>query len=1390
MVAAAESFGVDDQVGPDLAVVDWASTPLGPPAEWPQSLRTAVDILLSSRFSMWMAWGPQLTFFCNAAYRDDTLGQKYPWALGRPARQVWAEIWDDIGPRIEGVLATGQATWDKGLLLILERSGYPEETYHTFSYSPLRDDHGVVVGMLCVVTEDTDRVIGERRMATLRDLGSDPSVMRTEQEILEFTGDQLGRNRWDLPFTATYLFEPDTTARLVATTGIGSGHRATPPRLRAKDLDPVWPVMAAARGESVIVDLVDGAFPSLPTGAWTQPPLQALVMPLAQQGAAPVGFFVAALNPYRPLDEVYRGFVELVAGHIATGILVARSYQAQQRRAEELAALDRAKTTFFSNISHEFRTPLTLISGPVQELRTRLADAEPEVRDEVEAIHRNGLRLGKLVNALLDFSRIEAGRMQARYEPVELGAMTGELASVFRSAIERAGLRFVVDSPALPEPVYIDRAMWEKVVLNLLSNAVKFTFDGTVTVRLRYEDEHAVFTVTDTGVGIADADMSRLFDRFHRVEHARSRSTEGSGIGLALVKELVGLHGGTITARSTENRGTAFTIRLRFGHAHLPPDAVVDPQPVAVGVPTAEPFVQEALRWLPATELDPADPGADTIAGSDAQHIAGAAGLRAPAHVLIADDNADMRDYLSRLLRGAGHQVETVADGQAALEAIRAREPDLVVSDVMMPRLDGLGLVTALRADRRTASVPVLLLSARAGQDASIQGFDVGADDYLVKPFPAAELLARVRAGVQLARLRAQHARWSTALIDSLQEGFFVCDADGSVIEINATFTEILGYGDGGLPYRPPFAWWPDPDTDPHGHQQALHEFTRLVENESGESELPLIHRAGHRVWVRTTYNRVEDPMAGRHVIVGTVRDITAEHYTVQRDTALAALAERLAEADTVPEAVRAEASELCRIWSARRVVLATFPDTALGLDIEPELFCASDDAGWDQLGSSLRESLRVLARSPLLTPQLDRQGWIGVTAGYPNRLLVVWMDLGVRPPIAPEDLVLLSALAGRLGQGLHRLQEIDQQREAAVALQHAILGPASLPAGFAVRYQPATRPLQVGGDWYDTVPLPDKRIGIVVGDCVGHGLDAATVMGQLRSACRALLLEYSDPARVLAGLDRFAALLPGARCTTVFCAVLDPIGGELVYSSAGHPPPILVSADGSITTLEGVVHGLPLGVRVDRPRSRNHRVLPARATLLLYTDGLVERRRRSLDEGIARAGAAVHDGRNQPVEDLAGHLMSSLTPTGGYEDDVALLLYRQPGPLEIDFVAEPGELAPVRHAVRDWLKRCDLQPQQVSDVVIAVGEACVNAVEHGHRDRPAGVIRLRATALADQLWLRVADSGSWKNPDPDATARGHRGRGITLMRGLMQRVTIVPGRSGTTVEMYTRIAT
>ncbi|ONI87864.1 histidine kinase [Actinosynnema sp. ALI-1.44] len=1388
VTSGVDVFAADAEVGRDLAAVDWAGTPLGPPQGWPQSLRTAVNILLSSRFSMWMAWGPELTFFCNDAYRRDTLGQKYPWALGRPASEVWQEIWQDIGPRIDRVLEIGTATWDEGLLLFLERAGYPEETYHTFSYSPLRDEHGAVVGMLCVVTEDTERVIGERRMATLRDLGSDPSVIRTETQMLEFAGVQLGGNQRDLPFTLTYLFDEAGSPALAASSGV------TGPVDAVAGSVEVWLDAAVRAGVTRLVQLDRGAGESLPTGEWPLPPVQAMVVPLRQQGETPLGFMVMALNRYRPLDEAYRAFVELAAGHVAAGVLSARSYQAQRSRADELAALDRAKTTFFSNVSHEFRTPLSLITGPVQQLRAWMSDPDAHppasVREDVEVIHRNGLRLGKLVNTLLDFSRIEAGRMQARYEPVDLAAVTLELASSFRSAVDQAGLRFDVDCPALPQRVYVDRDMWEKVILNLLSNAVKFTFDGSISIRLTGHEDHVVLEVADTGTGIAETEMPRLFERFHRVEHARSRSTEGSGIGLALVKELVGLHGGSITAVSREHQGTTFTIQVPFGRAHLPAECVVEePGQDDGGAPgTAESFVQEALRWQPTPELSRP---ASVDGPADTEHPVAAPLVSGPmaGRVLVADDNADMRGYLARLLRGTGHEVRIVSDGQAALEAIRADPPDVVVSDVMMPRLDGLELIAALRADPRVASVPVLLLSARAGQEASVQGLEAGADDYLVKPFAAADLLARVRANIGLARLRAQHARWRTALVDSLQEGFFLSDADGTLVEINAAFATILGYGPDGLPYPQPYPWWPDPKGDPHAYQLVVEEHARALERGTGEATVPATHRDGHRVWLRSTFSRVEDPVTGEHLVVGTIRDVTAEHYTTRRDAALATLAEHVASADTVSQALAATVIALQRIWSARHVAVASFaaPPTGSGDVGEPDVVRVSDRTEWAELAPAVRDAIRGMCTAPALTPQVELPGCVGISMTHLDGVVAVRIDLGPHRTISPEDQALLSVLAGRLSQSLHRLYELDQQRETALALQHAILGPDALPDGFAVRYQPASRPLQIGGDWYDTVPLSEGRIGVVVGDCVGHGLAAATVMGQLRSACRALLLEHGDPAQALAGLDRFAALLPGARCATVLCAVLDPATGHLVYSSAGHPPPILAHADGTTTTLEGG-HGIPLGVRINRPRDLDSVTLPPRATLLLYTDGLVERRRRSLSEGISRAASAVHDAREIPVNALASHLMTSLAPDSGFEDDVAVLIYRQPGPLQVEFPAQASELPPVREAVRDWLTRCDVDPHQATNVLIATGEACANAVEHGHRHHVNGVIRLRATALAHAVRITVIDSGSWKTPDLRATAVGRRGRGIPLMRGLMHQVAIHPTENGTTVEMYARI--
>ncbi len=1371
--ATATIFDVGGDVGRDHAAVDWGTTPLGPADGWPQSLQTAVSILLSSRFPMWMAWGPELTFFCNDAYRRDTLGRKYPWALGRPANEVWAEIWDDIGPRIHRVLATGQATWDAALLLFLERSGYPEETYHTFSYSPLRDDDARVVGMLCVVSEDTVRVIGERRMATLRDLGSDPNAIRSEREIAAFADRQLTQNLRDLPFTLTYLFDEDGTAHLAGRSGIGADHPVATAVLPAVG-GGVWPITELARGESVLVDITGDAYSSPPEGDWPSPPTHALVVPLLQQAGSPFGFLVAGLNRYRPLDDVYQGFVRLVAGHIAAGIGSARSYQVQQQRAEELTELDRAKTTFFSNISHEFRTPLTLILDPVTELRQN-ETLDKGTREELDVVWRNGLRLTKLVNTLLDFSRIEAGRTQARYEAVDLGTCTAELASVFRSAIERAGLTLTVDSPPIAEPAYIDRDMWEKVVFNLLSNALKFTFDGTVSITTRRDRDEAVMVVADTGIGVPDSEIPRLFERFHRIENVRARSNEGSGIGLALVKELVELHGGNISAASNPGAGTTFTIRIPLGTAHLPDDFVA-PAAVTRSSDVADPYLQEALRWTPADgDLVPA--GADP-------------GTSLAAHVLVADDNSDMRDYLTRLLRNDGYRVDAVADGQAALDAIRENLPDIVVSDVMMPRLDGLGLVAALRADRRIAAVPVLLLSARAGQEESISGLQAGADDYLVKPFASAELLARVRANIALARLRDHHARWRAALVDSLQEAFFVCDEHGAVVEINQGFTDILGFGTEGLPYEPMHPWWPSEDSDPEAFRQMGVAFARLLDERHGTlTAVQVTHRDGHRLWVTATFTHADDPDTGRQVMIGTLRDVTAERYAVQRETALGALNEQLAQADTPDDAVLTAAEVLHRVWAARRVLAVTFPDADHDhVGAGPRLVCVGEPTQWGELPQHARTTIGALREGELLMPRSTDSGAAGIALQHPRGVLAVYIELSEQRPFTTEEHTLLTVLAGRLGQGLQRVHQLDQQRETALALQHAILGPA-LSGGFAVRYQPASRPLQVGGDWYDVVDLDDGRIGLIVGDCVGHGLPAATVMGQLRSACRALLLEHPSPAAALTALDRFAARLPGARCTTAFCAVLTPETGELVYSSAGHPPPILVLADRSTELLEDA-SATPLGVPSSRARPEARKTMPARATLLLYTDGLIERRKESLDDGIARATDLVQDNSATALDGLADLIMSRLTPNGGYLDDVALLLYRQPAPLEVELAADVNELAPARAALRGWLTRAGVDDEQSLDVLIAVGEALANSIEHGHRENPEGKVSLRATALADRLHLTVIDTGTWKTPEAaEPSPTGYRGRGITLMRALMHDVTIHAEAGGTTVHMHARIA-
>ncbi|HEY5808961.1 MAG TPA: ATP-binding protein [Povalibacter sp.] len=746
----------NSEMADQMRAWDWSATAIGPPASWPPSLRSMVRILLTSRYQMWIGWGKDLAFFYNAAYRP-TLGVKHPWAVGQPAREVWREIWGDIGPLVDHVLTTGEATYNEGMLLFLERSGFPEETYHTFSYSPLFDDAGAVAGLLCVVVEETDRIISARRLATLRKLASAASSVTDQEQLLRAVTEQLGDNPHDLPFTLLYLFdESGEHATLVARSGIEPGHPAAPALMIAGE--NVWNVERLHSGSPplVVENAAQKIGETLPAGAWPRPAVDALIVPIALQGSdRSAGFLIAGLNPYRKLDAAYRDFVTLLAGQIAGALTNARGFEQERRRAEALAEIDRAKTTFFSNVSHEFRTPLTLMLGPLEELMSPDERTAADARAQARVAHRNGMRLLRLVNSLLDFSRIEAGRINASYESTDLAAFSTEIASSFRSAIEKADMTLTVDAPALPHEVYVDREMWEKVLLNLLSNAFKYTLRGgiTVTVQPSADAQHARISVSDTGIGVPESEIPRLFERFHRVEGAQGRSFEGTGIGLALVQELVRLHGGRIDVASEAGKGTTFTISIPFGTEHLAQEQVRHAASQA-SAGRAQPFIEEALRWLP--DGDVTDIG--LAIGGDTSGTLGT-GKR----VLLVDDNADMREYVSRLLTAQGYAVETAADGEMALTKARSSHFDLIITDVMMPRLDGFGFLRAIRSDAHLAGLPVILLSARAGEDARIEGIEAGADDYLVKPFAARELLARVHTSIQMAEVR--HAAAQTILL-------------------------------------------------------------------------------------------------------------------------------------------------------------------------------------------------------------------------------------------------------------------------------------------------------------------------------------------------------------------------------------------------------------------------------------------------------------------------------------------------------------------------------------------------------------------------------------------------------------------------------------------------
>ena len=697
---------------------DWSCTQLGPVSTWPQPLHTTVGIALASRFPIMLFWGQDLLVLYNDAFRPVLGTTKHPQAFGRAAREVWAEIWDITEPMLESVMQTGQATWMDNQVLLLNRNNYLEETYFTYSFSPIYLKDGTVGGVFTALQETTERVLSESRVSLLRDLGAGTSdlspidvtvakvisIMRTYSKIV--------------PFVSLYLSHGNSAERAAST--ISLPQRLAPASLLLEDGQPAQAGRIAGLPFNIQHLCVQSP-------GWSHTVQQAVWIPLAaSRQSRPVGHMLVGISPHRAFDKEYETFIYLLSGQVASVFQSSMAFEQEVKQVKALSMLDQAKNTFFDNISHEFRTPLTLMLAPLGDLLNQAGTDQQRL--ELEAVKRNAVRLLKLVNNMLDASRIEAGKYEVCFELTDLGAFTADIAGEFRQAIEGQGVIFEINCQTPLENAYVDRDAWEKIILNLLSNAFKFTLSGKISVSLKLTGSSFLLSVADTGAGIPADEISKVFQRFHQVKSENARTHEGSGIGLALVSELVRLHGGTVNVTSEPGIKTEFVAEIPRGCTHLPPEHIRYSAVFTAKPFQARAFVEDVEGWSIVARARIGS-GQDNC-GSSTQSV------------FIVDDNADMRAYLGRLL-GQLWTVETFSNARDAWGALQDNPPDLVVVDVMMPDISGIDLLKFIRSADKLCHTPVLLLSAQDSDEAKSEGIECGADDYLVKPFTPRELYAR-----------------------------------------------------------------------------------------------------------------------------------------------------------------------------------------------------------------------------------------------------------------------------------------------------------------------------------------------------------------------------------------------------------------------------------------------------------------------------------------------------------------------------------------------------------------------------------------------------------------------------------------------------------------------
>lgn len=774
------------EMGKLIRTMDWSKTPLGPIETWPQSLRTSVSLCLSSTFPILIAWGPETIQIYNDSYRP-ICGAMHPHSMGMNFRICWESALEVVGDKFTRG-QQGEGTYIHDQRMFLQRYGYLEEAFMTFSFAPIRDESGGVGGIFHPITETTDKMLSARRTQVLRELGAAIGNAKSIEDIASETQGKYEEFLFDLPFILFYKYDAtEEKASLIGSAGTTDAHQLAVPTIDlSHPNEKSWPLEQLIKSkQSITISDLGDRFGDFSCEPYPEMPNTALLIPIHIPGQEiPFGFLVAGVSSRRALDQAYLGFYDLLGNTYNTAVSNVYAYEQEQKRAEALAAIDRSKTAFFSNVSHEFRTPLTLMLGPLEDLQA--AESLPAaMRDSVDSAHRNAIRLLKLVNNLLDYSRVEAGRIQASYQPLNLTELTADLASSFRSIIEKAEMNLEVNCEQISGQTYVDRQMWEKIVLNLLSNAFKYTLKGGIKVSLFQKDQQLVLQVADTGVGIPEKELPHMFERFHRVQNSAGRTHEGTGIGLSLVNELVHLHGGKISVTSTKDVGSTFTVKIPLGKAHLPKEQILETIDIASSADLRGAFLNEA-----ASLLHNGENGQNENARSiENEQTTDATELK----LLIVDDNRDMREYLVRLL-SPHFTVFTAENGQQALERVAEVKPALVISDVMMPVMDGKQFLRELRSREEIFNTPVILLSARAGEESKIDGLESGADDYLVKPFSAAELLTKIKAQLKISAARGKTEAHLRSLFIEAPVAIAIYRGPEHIIELaNARMLEYWG---------------------------------------------------------------------------------------------------------------------------------------------------------------------------------------------------------------------------------------------------------------------------------------------------------------------------------------------------------------------------------------------------------------------------------------------------------------------------------------------------------------------------------------------------------------------------------------------------------------------